>query len=112
MNEYETTTEFFGEERPVLVTYGYAKWDEWEYIEKVEVELIVKNDWTPTGEFKPHVERRVLDVTPILSAEQAWELVKEIRADRTAKAGEDYDDGRMMDAEERWRRIYGRRLAA
>lgn len=111
MNEFETEIEFMGETRPALVTWEHVHG--WEYVEKVEVALLVKSDWTPKGEYRPgHVERRSVDVTSIMSEHQISTLIELIRAGRLAAAADSYDDGKAMAAEERWRRMYGRKLAA
>lgn len=111
MNEFETEIEFMGETRPALVSWEYVHG--WEYVDKVEVALLVKTDWTPKGEYRPgSVERKALDATEIVSELQVSDLIGQIRADRQAKAADDYDDGKMMAAEERWCRMYGRKLAA
>lgn len=111
MNEFETEIEFMGETRPALVSWEHVHG--WEYVDKVEVALLVKTDWTPKGEYRPgRVERKVIDVTEILSESQVVALIDQIRADRQAQAADAYDDGKMMAAEERWCRMYGRKLAA
>lgn len=113
MNEFEmeTEVELMGETRPALVSWAYVHG--WEYVDKVEVALLIRTDWTPKGEYKPgHVERKTLDVIEILSEHQIASLIDQIRTDRLAQAADAYDDGKMMAAEERWRRMYGRKLAA
>jgi|GEM_PF-2359940 len=103
MNEFETELEFAGETRPASVTWGTACGDA--YIEKVEIALVVNDTYTSLGVYSPHIERRVLDVTAILSDRQALALVQQIRAACAKARAEDYDDGRMMDWEEKNRRL-------
>lgn len=101
--EFETTVEFFGEERPCTVTWEPCWGDI--YISAVEIALIIESNWTPQGKYRSHVERRVMDVLPILSDSQALALTKQIRAACAKARAEDYDDGRMQDWEEKNRRL-------
>lgn len=104
MNEFKTETEFLGEERPVRVTWD-SVWGDI-YLEKIEVALDVNETYTALGIYDPRVERRWLDVTPIISDRQALELTREIREVMKHRAADDYDDGRLHAWEER--RLYAK----
>ena len=102
MNEFDTEIVFFDEERPCIVTWE-ACWGD-VYISKVEIALLIQGNWTPQGKHKPgHVERRVMDVLPILSDSQALALTKQIRAACAKARAEDYHDSDLQDWEERRR---------
>ena len=101
MNEFETELDLAGETRPALVTWDSVFGDL--YLEKVEIALLVNENYTSLGIYSPRTERRWLDITSILSDRQALELTREIKeAARKARA-EDYDDSRLMAWEERRR---------
>ena len=110
MHEYKTLVEFLGEYRQALI--GWDPVDECCWVKRVEVAMIVAHHWNAQGEPKEWDEVVTLDVRSILSDDQIYALAQEIKADRLAKAAEEYDDSRMMAAEERWCRMYGRRIAA
>lgn len=105
MNEFQTEIDLFGEERPCVVTWEPCWGDI--YISVVEVALLIESDWTPQGKYKPGnvVERRAMDVLPILSDAQALVLVKQIRAACAKARADDYHDSAMQDWEEKNRRL-------
>lgn len=94
MNEFETELDLAGETRPARVSFD-AVWGDI-YIERVEIALEVNETYTNLGIYSPRVERRWLDIMPIINDRQALELMKEIKKAAQKARAEDYDDSRLM----------------
>lgn len=76
-NEFETELEFLGEPRLCVVEYDTRH--EIPTVQRVLIALEIPHDYLPDGKFAPWIERHELDVMDILSQEQIWNFVQEIR---------------------------------
>ncbi|MER2529848.1 MAG: hypothetical protein ABTR07_18150 [Candidatus Competibacter denitrificans] len=71
MYEFETTIELAGAYLPALITYELDPSDGHPLIEKVEAARLEIKQYGRDGQYQPHVQRHVADVTALL---EEWQL--------------------------------------
>lgn len=71
MYEFETTIELAGAYLPALITYELDPSDGHPLIEKVEAARLEVKQYGRDGQYQPHVQRHVADVTALL---EEWQL--------------------------------------
>lgn len=96
--DFCTEIEFFGETRPVEITWT---WDDAVVIDAVEMVLIVQHFWNARGEPEVWMERRRMDVKDLLSAAQLADLQTAIGQDGIRRRAEEFHDSQLLALEER-----------
>lgn len=99
MYEFETVVDFIGESRPCMVSWDHV--DGECVIRGAEIVLSIRHDYRPDGRYSPYIERNSLNIKDILSDDQVWRFVEEIRAAARKGQAEDFHESKMMDYDER-----------
>lgn len=71
MYEFETSIELAGSYLPALITYELDPSDGHPLIEKVEAARLEIKQYGRDGQYQPHVQRHIADVTALL---EEWQL--------------------------------------
>lgn len=71
MYEFETSIELAGSYLPALITYELDPSDGHPLIEKVEAARLEIKQYDSSGQYQPHIQRHIADVTALL---EEWQL--------------------------------------
>lgn len=71
MYEFETSIELAGADLPALITYELDPADGHPLIERVDVVRVEIRQYDSSGQYKPHIQRHIADVTALL---EEWQL--------------------------------------
>ena len=76
MCEHQTKIEVCGNDYPAVISY---EWDESvPIIDRVQIHHAISCDYNDSGEFQPHVETIIVDITRLLDRSQLKALADEI----------------------------------
>ena len=100
LQEYETKIELCGKEYAALISF---EWDEtYPLIDAVEISHSVKQSYNEKGEYVPHVDKTIIDITKMLDGYQIAALSDEICADALYRQQEAKAEAWIMRQENRF----------
>lgn len=100
LQEYETKVELCGKDYAALISF---EWNEtYPLIDSVEISHSVKVAYNGKGEYAPHVEKTIINITKMLDGSQIAVLSDEICADALYRQQEAKAEAWIMRQENRF----------
>ena len=100
LQEYETKVELCGKDYAALISF---EWDEnYALIDAVEISHSVNVAYNDRGEYAPHVEKTIIDITKMLDGFQIASFSDEICADALYRQQEAKAEAWIMRQENRF----------
>lgn len=103
MYDFETIIDFIGEERQAII--GWDEVDGECVVRTVSISILIRHNYLPSGKFAPHFEHQSLDIKNILSDDQIWSFIEEIRESARKKQAGDFSLADLLFYEDR---LYGK----